>query len=69
MNTNRTVRIRLSVKTIRELLGIQDNGYAKHVGLEPEDTHRRKVFTGHGQACEGFYHFYSSNTGRAKNVF
>lgn len=58
MNTNRIVRVRVSVKKIRELLGIQDNGFDKHRGLPPEDAGRRKKFTGHvSDRCEGFYHF------------
>jgi len=69
MNTNRIVRVRISVKNIREMLGLQDNGYAKHIGLEPEDACRRKKFTGcTSETCEGFYHFHSARTGRAKSV-
>lgn len=69
MNTNRIVRVRMSVKLIRETLGIQDNGFAKHKDLEPEDAKRRKKFSGHsGEVCDGFYHFHSANTGRAKST-
>jgi hypothetical protein len=69
MNNNHIVRVRMSVKLIRETLGLQDNGYANHAGLEAEDACRRKRFTGSGgQVCDGFYHFHSANTGRAKSV-